>query len=217
MSFTIFAVRYVRIQQEALLESFSKLIAEIDNKNENKSNSYSKLHWENFCRLNRKLILLCRTVEEYSRYCAPFLNVIFPYHITVQCYTLYIITFVEGFPPSQLAIMYMTVVECNLFLFVCMHECAVIVKHNGAFERLSRNFVFEFNIRKGRGQGGVSLSQLIKTDSLMASKRLYRYSFKLISNYRITSKMYYTVRKSGLLLFKQFVNEFLFFCRLFQK
>lgn len=165
----------------------------MENKNV-KQNDHSK-DWAAFCHLNRKLILLCRTVEEYSRYCAPFLNVIFPYHITVQVYTLYIVTLVEDFPLEQVAIMYMTIAECNLFLFVCMHECAVIVKYNSIFERLSRQFAFKFSNRKQNKRffNQESVSQILKGESFMTSKRLYRYAFKIFSTYRVTSKMYYTV------------------------
>ncbi|KAH9397544.1 hypothetical protein TYRP_003863 [Tyrophagus putrescentiae] len=132
--FTIFAVRYTRIQQETLLKEFGELIEKVVQRKTMKKRprpqhhqgAFLQHHWATFTRLNSRLVFLYRAIEDYSRYCDPFLGAIFPYYITV-------------------AIMYVAFLECNLFLFATTHECAVIVRYSGGLVRLNRRFAFEFN------------------------------------------------------------------------
>ena len=157
-------------------------------------------HWATFTRLNCRLVFLYRAIEDYSRYCDPFLGAIFPYYITVQCYIIYIIVFIPDFPPLQVAIMYVAFLECNLFLFATTHECAVIVRYSGGLVRLNRRFAFELNrklIVEKNFPSVISQSKLVKAEGFLASRRLHRYAFTVFANFRITSKMYYMVNKKS--------------------
>mgnify|MGYP007002762270 CR=1 FL=1 len=158
--------------------------------------AYLQHHWATFTRLNSRLVFLYRTIEDYSRYCDPFLGAIFPYYITVQCYIIYIIVFIPDFPPPlQVAIMYVAFLECNLFLFATTHECAVIVRYSGGLVRLNRRFAFEFNQKLMNFPSVISdQSKLVKAEE--ASRRLHRYAFTVFANFRITSKMYYMVNRN---------------------
>lgn len=187
--YIILAVRYICLLQKAQIVKLEKLIQKVNR-------SSCSNNWTTFCRLNRKWIFLCRMIEEYSRYCTPFLCIVYPFYITVQCYLLYIIAFVN-IPSSQVATLYLAVLQCNLFLFVLTHECAVIVKKNGSFERLTREFIFKYHLQKMTTNNGVFTNQdkyqLVKVDLFLGNKRLHRYVFKLFAYFRITSKMYYLV------------------------
>ncbi|KAH9390644.1 hypothetical protein TYRP_022880, partial [Tyrophagus putrescentiae] len=142
IGFIILAVWYIRIQQIALLDRFVKLIKKVKKSKVNNNRS----HWKTFISFHKRLTFLCQTTEAYSRRCTPFLCVVFPFYITVQCYLLYIAVFVDT-PPEQVAIFYVSIVGCNMFLFVITHECAGIVKNNGAFERLTREYICECHLR----------------------------------------------------------------------
>lgn len=156
----------------------------------------NRSHWKTFISLHRKLTFLCQATEAYSRRCTPFLCVVFPFYITVQCYLLYIAVFVDT-PPEQVAIFYVSIVGCNMFLFVITHECAGIVKNNGTFERLTREYICECHLRLKQSEPNVNLlqlkRQLVKMDLFQGNKRLSRYTFKMFAYFRITSKTYYMV------------------------
>lgn len=111
-------------------------------------------------------------------------------------------------------------VEINLFLFVITHECAVIVKNNSAFERLTREFIYEYHFQK---ISKVNFGQIetqkkhdsLKIDLFLINKRLNRYAFKIFVYLRITSKTYNMVSSVNLFLlflFKKlfFIFEFFF-------
>ncbi|KAH9407507.1 hypothetical protein TYRP_012328 [Tyrophagus putrescentiae] len=189
----------------------------------------NRSHWKTFISLHRKLTFLCQATEAYSRRCTPFLCVVFPFYITVQCYLLYIAVFVDT-PPEQVAIFYVSIVGCNILVrdsalrwqrsaFVSsfrylsrtpqeaklwssfrecrssLQTCAGIVKNNGTFERLTREYICECHLRLKQSEPNVNLlqlkRQLVKMDLFQGNKRLSRYTFKMFAYFRITSKTYY--------------------------
>ncbi len=191
IGFPILSVWYLRILQGTLLRGFTKLLSKIKRK---KSGSFSSI-WFTYFQLNRKLVHLCGSIEAYAQYCTSYMNILYPFYITVQCYLLYIAFFVDNFQSVQVVIAFVAVANCNLFLFSCTNECSVIAEHNSIFELLNIKFAqIEGCFFRQRKNGSACTNQRIKMESWAAHNRLHQYAFKVFANNRISSETFYIVK-----------------------
>lgn len=222
MTFMIFATltaKYLRIRQTAALAALKGLNERLQREaNFSTSTSQQRMMVVFYCKyfaLNRHQVALCKQIEAYSRFWAPYLSFAFPYYILNICYLAFLALLDESVPFHNRYIYAMITAQMAPFFVLLIRQCAAVVQLNGAvlgqnrrsFLLLSRGFlgakqrqVNNANRTLGGGSGNRSAATfllLLKAEQFQKARRFYAYAFKLLPmRARISSKMFHTVRRS---------------------
>ena len=187
----------IQAVQKSLLDKLyiinSSMRSHITNKK--RRNFKMRKHWRQYCRINSDIIQLSLLIGEYSRYLKPYLSILYPYIIGVQCYLLYIILFDAAVHQYFKYLFMNAVAGLELVLFGLTRQCAAVVRNNTALEFQNRVFCFRLFVllnknRRSEAVRRVNAIKLLKAEAFQANKRLQRFSFKLIGNHRITSNSF---------------------------
>src|SRR5699024_8091378 len=193
--YVILACNYLRIMQQYQLMKLQRLGAQLRMHREvgfqalqglqgQRSSHMIHCAWYYYVRQNHRMVSLTRTIREYTRFCGPLLSAITPFYISVQCYMSYVVLFVNTVPLGDKYFFMLVVLELNVFLFVIIDQCACVAKMNQRLERENGRICFEFSVHRA----GLGKCLMIKTEVFQATKRFYKYSFRILTNYRICSK-----------------------------
>lgn len=198
MLYIVLASKYIQTRQETLLADYEKLNQELALlRITSKSNKGQTLaHWYAYLRLQRTTVHICRTIRDYSHYCVFLLSALIPFYISVQCYLVYIVIF-QDIPLHQKQFFMIDVGEMNLCLFVLVRECAKVVSLNQAIEVQNRKFYTKFSqlgiivvSRDRKLARRAHARRLMQIQMMQSYRRLHSYAFRVVGNYRITSKSY---------------------------
>ena len=96
-----------------------------------------------FYQLNQIVVDIAKMTQEYARFCTPLLSILIPFYISMQCYLLYIVFFVDSMPIIMKQLFSVTIAEMNLYLFVIIRQCAGVVTNNGRLEKQNRKFYLQ--------------------------------------------------------------------------
>ncbi|KAH9403721.1 hypothetical protein TYRP_014911 [Tyrophagus putrescentiae] len=173
--------KYLQFQQEYLFDEIHKLNEKLLH------SSVNSVHFlvttaDQFCRLNGVILATCRNIEAVGRFWQPVLTILFPYFITVQCYLMYLAVFVE-MPFDERVIFALVQCEMTPIFFFLIKQSAKVVSNNGRFLRENRRFYLTLT-RMASDKDEVNI------ESFIIPHRFYSYAFKLLNEYRITSKTF---------------------------
>ncbi len=168
--FVLLTTAFFHFQQQTILDDFSQLNASLENRlrrhvwrrsSEAAMGSSSEAEvgqiWQKYTALNRKVIELCSTIQQYSTFWSPCLSVYFCGQITLQCYLIIISIFATALPFIQRALAMYTFCENSLCIFLLIDQCAKMVRLNGRLETANRRFYLLFQRFHNAGFSSVFL------------------------------------------------------------
>mgnify|MGYP007002791838 CR=1 FL=1 len=184
-AFPILASECTQIRQVSLSKKYSALIEKLTNKSKE---SY-QVYYSEFVSLSSKLHEICLSIEAYAQYWNPFLCVLFPYFISMQCYLAYAAFFLKTKNFFERSLLLHGMIESVMVLFIIINRCAQVVRLNGRLEGQCKAYIMQ---QMAVFAGTIHLRDLIKADNVQ-SNSLKKYSFKVFANYRIGPKTFYIV------------------------
>lgn len=197
-TFLILASLYGQIQQKELLSRLQSFICELSKtvskrKGSKRVQNSLVLQWSSYLTVNLQMVHLLGTISSYSDYWKTPLSIFLLDHITMQCYLIYILVFIDTLSLLMKGIFLYGILEMNVITFLLIAQCARTVKVNQAFERANRHFNLKFQQTIRANHIPVPAIRLLKGEWLQSSHRLHPYAFRIFDNTRITSKTFYMV------------------------
>lgn len=172
--------------------------------------------WLKYLTINRHIVAICTDLNEYARFWAIYLSILFSCYILLQCYLTYAILFgmkgavVASWWRALFPLLTVALVGAEVGL---IKECACVVSLNRKL--LNQNRIFRMcyqnnvgwfgaavphrNILKvcyrdgGKFVEGSFVHSHTQAESLQDSRLLHWYAFRLFGNYRITRKSFHIV------------------------
>ena len=188
--YLIMISKYIQIRQNSIHKNFIILNQHL------KSPIYSiRSIWKVYNHINKRTNIICYEIHEYSHYCKPILSILIPFYISIQCYVLYIAAITDEISFEQKTFFAIAFFETNLILFYITNQCAKVANYNRQIEVQNQIF-YLLNFVKDyykRSKSCSILKQQLKTESNLQWKRLKSFTFRVIGNYRITSKTFIMV------------------------
>ena len=181
--YIILACNYIKIMQK---HEFDKL-GHLKQQNNKKSN----LKWNRIIQINYNFLNLAKITKVYARLSARQLSLSILNLIFLQCYLAYVFIFIN-ISLFEKTFFILSVFELNIFLFMIIHQCSLVEKFNRKFEMANRQICFEFLHQKNL-LNDLNIGQLGKITTLYTAKRFQPYTFKIFSNFRITTNSYIMV------------------------
>ncbi|KAI2796317.1 hypothetical protein BLOT_015871 [Blomia tropicalis] len=152
-------------------------------------------HVIKYNKMNEEINHICREIKCCSRFWSPFLTIMMPYYVGVQCFLIHLVVYSTN-PNAMQTYLYMVVfINMVLYMFMLIHQCAEVVRNNNRLTANNRKFfiiIQQYNNTFKRGKR-VPLSTMLKMENRLWQHPTKKYAFKLFTNYAITSKTFHLI------------------------
>lgn len=121
-------------------------------------------HVIKYNKMNEEINHICREIKCCSRFWSPFLTIMMPYYVGVQCFLIHLVVYSTN-PNAMQTYLYMVVfINMVLYMFMLIHQCAEVVRNNNRLTANNRKFfiiIQQYNNTFKRGKR-VPLSTMLK-------------------------------------------------------
>src|SRR5699024_2280989 len=135
--FVIMASRYIQIRQLSLLSKMYRINRKLTSK---QLKGKHALYWSQYLSVNREMLQVCKHIKANSRYWGPFLTIMFPYYIFINCYLMYMVIVIPNAQILERSLFLGILSETVVFFCMLINECAKVVKCNDKMVVENRRF-----------------------------------------------------------------------------
>ena len=182
--FVIMSSKYIQIRQISVilkLQNVHKNLLLISKQSKHLSRAYN-YNWFKYLHINAKVSFICRHLNEYSRFWAYFIAILFGHYILYQCYVLYIIFFDDSAPALAIMLYCGCIVEIDALLYLVINHCAQTVKNNNKIQKI--NHQSYLTVDQQKTSISVKVHHLLKVSLL-----LYFFHVQQVSNCKCSKRI----------------------------